>query len=101
MGSARGRTGGEPWREAGGSGGGRGGGGGGWGVRRSLGGGGRGGGGGGGRGRGGGGSGSKFPDTSAIIAVLADQLPGGMTAAQQQFAATRFVGTQKLTLALS
>lgn len=43
----------------------------------------------------------RFPDTSASIGVLADQLPNGMTAGQQQFAATHFVGTQKLTLALS
>jgi hypothetical protein len=43
----------------------------------------------------------RFPDTSASIGVLADQLPNGMTAGQQQFAATHFVGSQKLTLALS
>jgi hypothetical protein len=44
--------------------------------------------------------GSRWPDTTAIIAVLADQLPT-LTAAQQQFAATHFVGSQKLTLDLS
>jgi hypothetical protein len=44
---------------------------------------------------------SKFPDTSATIAVLADQLPGGMTSGQQTFAATHFVGSQKLTLDIS
>ena len=42
-----------------------------------------------------------FPDTSARIAVLTDQLPGGMTEAQVRFAAAHFVGTQKLTLKLS
>jgi hypothetical protein len=42
-----------------------------------------------------------FPDTSATIAILADQLPGGLTAAQQRVVADRFVGTQKLTLELS
>jgi len=42
-----------------------------------------------------------FPDSSARIAILADQLPGGLTAAQQRFVAHRFVGTQKLTLDLS
>ncbi len=44
---------------------------------------------------------ARFPDTSASIAVLVDQLPGGLTAAQQQLAATRFVGSQKLTLDIS
>jgi hypothetical protein len=42
-----------------------------------------------------------FPDTSARIGVLTDQLPGGMTDAQMRFAATHYVGTQKLTLNLS
>ena len=42
-----------------------------------------------------------FPDTSARIAILTDQLPGGMSAAQEQFAATHYVGTQKLTRNLS
>jgi hypothetical protein len=42
-----------------------------------------------------------FPDTSARIGVLADQLPGGMSPAQEHFAATHYVGTQKLTLNLS
>jgi hypothetical protein len=44
---------------------------------------------------------ARFPDTSSSIAVLVDQLPAGLSAAQQQLAATRFVGSQKLTLALS
>lgn len=39
-----------------------------------------------------------FPDTSATIAILADQLPGGFTAAQQRTIVDHFVGTQKLTL---
>ena len=47
------------------------------------------------------GSGRAFPDTSARIAILADQLPGGLTMAQQQFVVTHYVGTQKLTLDLS
>lgn len=59
----------------------------------------------GGSGGSGGGSGvrgiARFPDTSSSIAVLADQLPAGLTAAQQQLAATRFVGSQKLTLEIS
>ena len=42
-----------------------------------------------------------FPDTSSRIGVLTDQLPGGMTAAQIRFAATHYVGSQKLTLDLS
>ncbi len=42
-----------------------------------------------------------FPDTSASIAILADQLPGGLTPAQQRAVTERFVGTQKLTLDLS
>ena len=42
-----------------------------------------------------------FPDTSTRIAVLTDQLPGGMSDAQVRFAATHYVGTQKLTLNLS
>jgi hypothetical protein len=42
-----------------------------------------------------------FPDTSARIAVLTDQLPGAMTEGQVRFAATHYVGTQKLTLKLS
>ncbi|MGA7740784.1 MAG: putative glycoside hydrolase [Polyangia bacterium] len=40
---------------------------------------------------------SRFPDTTATIAILADQLPD-MTAQQQQFAATHYVGSQKLVL---
>jgi hypothetical protein len=39
-----------------------------------------------------------FPDTSARIAVLTDQLPGNLTSAQIRFAATHYVGSQKLTL---
>ncbi len=42
-----------------------------------------------------------FPDTSSRIGVLTDQLPGGMTDAQIRFAATHYVGSQKLTLNLS
>src|SRR5579859_2687877 len=42
-------------------------------------------------------SGRSFPDTSATIAILADQLPT-MTAAQQHFAATHYAGTQKQLL---
>jgi len=42
-----------------------------------------------------------FTDTSTRIAVLTDQLPGGMTDAQVRFAATHYVGTQKLTLNVS
>src|SRR5262245_47419901 len=38
-----------------------------------------------------------FPDTSASIAVLADQLPP-LSDAQRQFVVTHFVGTEKLTL---
>jgi len=44
---------------------------------------------------------SKWPDTTAAIGVLVDQLPGGMTSGQQTFAATHFVGSQKLTLDIS
>jgi hypothetical protein len=46
-------------------------------------------------------SGRSFPDTSTRIGVFADQLPGGLTEAQTTFAATHYVGTQKLTLDLS
>jgi Hypothetical glycosyl hydrolase family 15 len=52
-------------------------------------------------GGGGGSTPSKWPDTTATIAVLADQLPDGMTSGQQSFAATHFVGSQKLTLDIS
>jgi hypothetical protein len=55
----------------------------------------------GGSGTGGGTMTSKWPDTTATISVLADQLPSGMTAAQQSFVATHFVGSQKLTLSSS
>jgi hypothetical protein len=41
--------------------------------------------------------GSKWPDTTATIAVLADQL-GNLTAAQRTFVASHMVGSQKLTL---
>jgi hypothetical protein len=54
----------------------------------------------GGAGTGGGLNLSKWPDTTATIAVLADQLPS-LTSGQQTFAATHFVGSQKLTLDLS
>jgi hypothetical protein len=42
-------------------------------------------------------TGSRFPDTRATIAVLADQLPS-LGGAQTQFAATHYVGSQKLLL---
>jgi hypothetical protein len=42
-----------------------------------------------------------WPDSTAKTLVLADQLPGGLTAAQQMFVVTHMVGTQKLTLAQS
>ena len=44
-------------------------------------------------------SGRSFPDTFSSIAILTDQLPSGMPAAQQQFAATHYVGTEKQLLA--
>lgn len=37
-----------------------------------------------------------WPDTRSRIVPFADQLPDGMSAAQRQFAATRFAGTQKM-----
>ena len=40
---------------------------------------------------------SRFPDTTTTIAILSDQLPN-MTAEQMQFAATHYVGSQKLVL---
>jgi hypothetical protein len=43
-------------------------------------------------------SGRSFPDAWATIRILADQFPSGMTAAQQQFVATHFVGTEKQVL---
>lgn len=43
-------------------------------------------------------SGRSFPDTWSSIAILTDQLPSGMPAAQQQFAATHYVGTEKQLL---
>jgi hypothetical protein len=49
----------------------------------------------------GGGTTSKWPDTTATIGVLVDQLPDGMTAGQNMFVATHFVGSQKLTLSIS
>ncbi len=42
-----------------------------------------------------------FPDTSTRIAILMDQLPTTMSDAQMRFAATHYVGTQKLSLPLS
>ncbi len=42
-----------------------------------------------------------WPDSTAKTLVLADQLPGSLTAAQQMFVVTHMVGTQKLTLAQS
>ncbi len=39
----------------------------------------------------------QFPDTANGIYVFVDQLPGGMTVAQRQFAASHYVGTQKQT----
>ncbi len=39
-----------------------------------------------------------WPDSTAKTLVLADQLPGALTAAQQMFVVTHMVGTQKLTL---
>jgi hypothetical protein len=44
-------------------------------------------------------SGRSFPDTWSTIAILADQLPSGMPAAQQSFAAMHYVGTEKQLLA--
>jgi len=46
-------------------------------------------------------TGRPIPDTTAVIAVLADQLPGDLTDAQNAFVASHFVGTQKLTLNIS
>jgi hypothetical protein len=40
-----------------------------------------------------------WPDSTAKTLILADQLPGGLTAAQQQFVVAHMVGTQKLTVA--
>ncbi len=50
-----------------------------------------------------GGSASKrpWPDSTARTLILADQLPDGLTAAQQQFVVGHMVGTQKLTVAQS
>jgi hypothetical protein len=42
-------------------------------------------------------SGRSFPDTWSSIAILTDQLPV-LSAGQQQFAATHYVGTEKLLL---
>ena len=39
-----------------------------------------------------------FPDSSGRIALLVDQLPLSMSDAQLRFAATHYVGTQKLFL---
>jgi hypothetical protein len=40
-----------------------------------------------------------WPDSTAKTLVLADELPSGLTPAQQQFVVTHMVGSQKLTLA--
>jgi hypothetical protein len=45
--------------------------------------------------------GRSFPDTSARIGIFADQLPSAMSEPQERFAATHYVGSQKLTLNLS
>lgn len=37
-----------------------------------------------------------FPDTHSKIAIFTDQLPGQMTDAQMRFAASHYVGTQKM-----
>ena len=37
-----------------------------------------------------------WPDTSQRIVPFADQLPGDLNAAQREFAATHFAGTQKM-----
>ena len=42
-----------------------------------------------------------FPDVFARVGVLTDQLPNAMTEAQARFAATHFVGSQKLTADIS
>jgi hypothetical protein len=42
-------------------------------------------------------SASRFPDTTATLAILSDQLPN-LNAQQAQFAATHYVGSQKLLL---
>ncbi len=52
-------------------------------------------------GSGGGATKRPWPDSTAKTLVLADQLPGSLTAAQQTFVVTHMVGTQKLTLAQS
>ncbi len=39
----------------------------------------------------------QFPDTTDGIYVFVDQLPGGLSTAQRQFAASHYVGTQKQT----
>ena len=43
-------------------------------------------------------SGRSFPDTWGTVAILADQFPSGLSAAQQRFVATHFVGTEKQVL---
>jgi hypothetical protein len=40
-----------------------------------------------------------WPDSTAKTLILADELPSGLSAAQQQFVVAHMVGTQKLTLA--
>src|SRR5688572_19961337 len=42
-----------------------------------------------------------FPDVFGRVGVLTDQLPNAMTEAQARFAATHFVGSQKLTADVS
>jgi len=41
-----------------------------------------------------------FPDTSDGVHVFVDQLPGGLSTAQKQFAASHYAGTQKQTSGL-
>jgi hypothetical protein len=43
---------------------------------------------------------SRFPDTTSTIGILADQLPN-LSSQQMQFAATRYVGSQKLLLGVT
>ncbi|AEH45599.1 hypothetical protein Thein_1741 [Thermodesulfatator indicus DSM 15286] len=42
-----------------------------------------------------------FPETTNKIAIFADQLPSYMTEARARFAATHYVGSQKLTLGIT
>ncbi len=52
-------------------------------------------------GTGAGASARAFPDVSTRVGVLTDQLPSAMTDAQVRFAATHYVGSQKLTADVS